>query len=468
MRSDHPVGDYAGRRVTVMGLGRFGGGAGAVRFLVSRGAEVTVTDTRSEADLQDSLRDLTDVGVTRWVLGRHDPDDFRRAELLVANPAVRQDHSLLQLARDHGVPVTSEMNLFCQHNRGRVCAVTGSNGKSTTTALLASILSRTEHRCWLGGNVGRSLLPQVDEIAEDDFVVLELSSFQLADLNRLHFSPHVAVVTNFSPNHLDWHNDLADYRQAKQTILRWQQTSDWAILNGDDPDVACWSTRGQRLWFQQLERACPGASLTGSQARFRWAEVDLVFPLQNWLTLPGRHNLANALAATTAALTVGASATAIELGLRHYEPLPHRLEHVGEAHGRLFVNDSLATTPESTLVALESYSRPIVLLAGGYDKKVDLGPMATAVARKVKAVALMGQTASTLQKLMAEVPDRLATLSPLMTTFADAFDWAVAQSSPGDVVLLSPGCASLDWFRNFVERGEEFRRRAMEWSQPGS
>jgi UDP-N-acetylmuramoylalanine--D-glutamate ligase len=428
-----------------MGLGSFGGGLGAVRFLVERGARVTVTDSRSEAQLADSRAELAGVPVVQWTLGGHDEADFDHADLVVVNPAVRRDHPLLRRCQDRGIPLTSEMNLFWQHQRGIVLAVTGSNGKSTTTAMLHNILRQTGRTCWLGGNLGRSLLPVVDQIAAEDYVVLELSSFQLHDLDRLQARPHVAVVTNFSPNHLDWHGTLDEYRRAKQSLLRWQTADDVAVLNADDADVRTWPTNATVRWFG-------GESID--------AELSAV---RDWVRRPGRHNLANALAAATAAQAVGTTLAQIRVGLETYEPLPHRLQFVGEAAGRKFFNDSLATTPESTLVALDAFTEPIVLLAGGYDKRVDLSTMAAAIASKTKAVALMGQTAPALQALIASNADRRTHCSDPLPDFPTAFAWAVEQSAPGDVVVLSPGCASYDWFRNFADRGEQFAQLARAW-----
>jgi UDP-N-acetylmuramoylalanine--D-glutamate ligase len=446
MLRDHDFTDYRNRRVTVMGLGSFGGGLGAVRFLAERGAAVTVTDTRPPEQLAESLAELEGVPVAQWRLGGHEVADFANTELIVVNPAVRRDHPLLERCRVAGVPLTSEMNLFWQHNPARVLAVTGSNGKSTTTALLHNILRHTSRTCWLGGNLGRSLLPRVDEIQPDDWVVLELSSFQLTDLDRLNVSPHVAVITNFSPNHLDWHGTVDHYRWAKQTMLRWQTAADCYVVNADDAEVATWRGTGQRVEFGGV----------GERSEDNW-------PIKQWLRLPGRHNFANALAATAAALRVGATEEAIRRGLETYEPLPHRLQFVGEAAGRRFYNDSLATTPESTIVALDAFEQPIVLLAGGYDKRVDLSEMAGAVARQTKAVALMGQTASRLHEQIAATDNRCTVASEPLPDIATAFAWAVAQSLPGDVVLLSPGCASFDWFRNFADRGAQFTALAQEW-----
>lgn len=458
--------DWRGARVTVMGLGRFGGGLGAIRFLAERGARVTVTDTQPAEKLAGSLAELEGIRLEAVHLGGHRDDDFTRADFIVATPAVPRSNRYLQLARAAGVAVSSEMNLFWQLNRGRVIAVTGSNGKSTTTALTHSILRATGRRSWLGGNIGRSLLPEVDAIQPNDFVVLELSSFQLEDLDRLEASPHVAVVTNFSPNHLDWHGTLDAYRTAKQSILRWQIGSDFAVLNQDDPDVAAWPTHAARLSFGENDRGSDGVFLRGDHAVARRHGREETFPILEWLRLPGRHNVQNALAATCAALAAGAGLPAVKAGIEGYEPLPHRLQLVAEVDGRRFYNDSLATTPESVVVALEAFDRPIVLLAGGYDKKVDLTPMAAAIARKVRAVALMGQTAPVLDALIARHSEFDGPLRTTQPSFAESFSWAAAQSRTGDVVLLSPGCASYDWFRNFADRGEQFTELARQWRAP--
>ena len=458
---DHDFNDYRQRRVLVMGLGSFGGGIGAVKFLVSRGALVTVTDLRPVEKLAESLSELKETPPDRLVLGRHDKSDFRSADLVVVNPAVKRDCPFLSEAINAGVPITSEMNLFWKWNRAKVIAVTGSNGKSTTTAMIHSIVEKflqrqSGRRAWLGGNIGTSLLPLVDQIQPDDLVVLELSSFQLADINRLQASPHVAVVTNFAPNHLDWHVDLDDYRQAKQAILSWQTPQDTAVLNADDAQVKSWKVNGHRLEFG-LEHTGPhGVFFENRQAVIRINEVEDRWPLMDWLKLPGRHNVANALAAIAASVSVGADAKSAQQGIESYQPLPHRLQFIAEVSGRRFYNDSLATTPESAEVALSAFDAPIVLLAGGYDKHVDLSHMAAAIARQAKAVSLMGQTAISLRETIEGNESCICEVSPPQTSFVAAFDWAVEHSAPGDVILLSPGCASYDWFRNFSDRGAQF------------
>lgn len=457
MKPDHPQRDYCDLNVLVMGLGSFGGGLGAVRFLAKRGARLLITDARPAEKLQESLEELQDIPGVQLKLGRHDEADFRDADLIVVNPAVQPGNPYLRIATDAGVPLTSEMNLFWQWNPASVVAVTGSNGKSTTTALIHSILRSSGRRAWLGGNIGVSLLPQVDQIQKDDVVVLELSSFQLTDLDRLQVSPSVSVITNFAPNHLDWHPSLDHYRWAKQTMLRWQKPSDAAIFNLDDVEVCTWPTIGRRLRFGLKDSGGDGVFMDEHrQAIARLAGEVETYPVAEWLKLPGRHNLSNALAAICAAKQFDVDRAAIQSGIEQYEPLPHRLQWVADIGGRSFYNDSLATTPESAIAAVEAFDAPCIVLSGGYDKHVDLSQMASVIARNAKAVALMGQTGGTLRELISKCTDSTCALSPELPSFRQAFDWAVSQSSPGDVILLSPGCASYDWFRNFADRGRQF------------
>lgn len=464
MIPDHPQRDYRDLNVLVMGLGSFGGGLGVVKFLADRGAQVLITDTRPAEKLAEALAELQGIDGLQLKLGRHDEDDFKSADLVVANPAIRPDNRYLQIARDSGIPLTSEMNLFWQWNRAPVVAVTGSNGKSTTTAMIHSILQHSGQRAWLGGNIGVSLLPQVDQIQDDDVVVLELSSFQLTDLDRLQVSPAVSVITNFAPNHLDWHDSLDHYRWAKQTMLRWQRPADVAVLNADDADVRSWTSAGECLFFGLEDKENDGVfSHPSGDVVVRYHGTEETLPLQNWLRLPGQHNLANASAAVCAALRCRATKESIQSGLEQYKPLPHRLEWVADVQGRSFYNDSLATTPESAIVALDAFQAPIVLIAGGYDKHVDLSEMSLAIGKKAKAVALMGQTAGVIRDFIKQNSSTDCRVSPELTSFREAFGWAVAQSEPGDVILLSPGCASYDWFRNFADRGQQFIEFVHEW-----
>ncbi len=463
--------EYRNRRVTVLGLGQFGGGAGAVEFLVNAGARVLVSDQRSKDGLAITLHYLQKTlgdrfSAVEFCFGRNEASDIDDCELLVVNPAIRPDHKVVLLAAARGMPITTEMGLFWKHCPARIAAVTGSNGKSTTTAMLHAILQQRYPRAWLGGNIGRSLLPVVSQITPADWVVLELSSFQLYWLDQLKVSPQIAVVTNFSANHLDWHDTLDNYRHAKQSILRWQSPDDWSVLPSNDADAGSWPFNGRVHYFGPSEspagpnRRKPGLTL---------ADV------QNWVTLPGEHNLLNGQAAGLAALAAGCTMGEIERSLRGFKALPHRLQLVGSPHGRQCYNDSLATTPESAMLGIESFSQPVVVMLGGYDKGVSLARLAATAFRQAKAIILMGTTGAALkaelERLRANVSDS-TTPAPFIPKIVGPLpDWnsalaaAWSSSAPGDVILLSPGCASYDWFVNFADRGNQFANAVNGWCQ---
>lgn len=481
MPADSADREFANQTVTVMGLGGFGGGVGAVRFLVEAGARVIVTDLRSESELRSSLAQLDSSWPVTLRLGRHDDADFRNSDLVVVNPAVPKASPYLAAARERGVPLTSEMNLFWERNRGRVLAVTGSNGKSTTTAMIHAILEAAlpsnsripsnrqrgpsaadvPQRVWLGGNIGISLLPVVRKIRPQDWVVLELSSFQLEDLAPLRPRPEIAVVTNFSPNHLDRHGTVEAYRQAKQNLLRWQTADQFAVLNADS-EVASWPTAATRLRFGPRDEHRLGVFGERPDVVTRLpsdVSGEQRLPLGRWLRQPGIHNWQNAQAAVAAALAAGVSVDTIEAGVSRFQGLPHRLEFVAEVHGRRCFNDSKSTTPEATVLALQSFDDPIVLLAGGYDKQIDLSAIASAAVTHCRAVALLGQTGPQIGRLIEEAARTANVTGPVMRGFESldaAVEWSLQVAQSGDIVLLSPGCASYDWFPNYIARGEQF------------
>jgi UDP-N-acetylmuramoylalanine--D-glutamate ligase len=459
---------YSGLPVTVMGLGSFGGGVSAARFLAEQGAAVTITDMKSEAELADSIAALADVPIRRVFFGHHPPEAFDDCELLVVNPAVRPDDPSVVTAVRRGIDVTTEIELFLRHNPASVIAVTGSNGKSTTTALIHHLLihAAAESRVWLGGNIGVSLLDRLPEITAEDLVVLELSSFQLEFLRARRFRPNIAVLTNFSPNHLDWHGTESAYRKAKQGIFDAQTADDVAIVPDVAESAAEWRTRGHRFLFGTEDTGCDGVFLEqetlvlrSSHGRFEDA-VRIAVPGQ----LPGEHNRLNIAAAACAAWQAGADPHLFSEALRSFRPLPHRLQLVAEQGGRRFWNDSIATTPESAIMALKVFTDPIVLLAGGYDKGQDLREFAEVICSRASAVVLMGQTAGALEELIAAKAGTQGPAIRLAVNFSDAFGQAVALSRGGTIVLLSPGCASYGWFRDYRERGELFTKMAREWS----
>lgn len=451
--------DLTGHRVTVMGLGTFGGGAAVVRFLSQRGARVRVSDLRTAEQLARTVNELHGLDNVDYALGGHEWSHFEDSDLVVVNPAVRPTNAIIQQAREFGIPLSSEMNLFWQLNRGRVIAVTGSNGKSTTTSMIHTLIDQSGRACWLGGNIGVSLLPEVDRIQEDDWVVLELSSFQLHQLNSIRARPDIAVITNFSPNHLDWHGTLDHYRESKQAIIRWQTAEDWCVLNALDADVIAWPKQSRGLHCG--ESGANSVWADGSLAFIELPGISGSIELEGRLHLPGRHNRQNALQAIAAALLADVGIDDIKRNLSRVKSLPHRLEFVGEFQGRKFYNDSISTTPESTIAALHSFEEPVVILAGGYDKQIDLTSMAHCIGALAKTAVLMGQTSNVIER-------SIRTSWPLhdcstVTDFEEAFRVATSASEKGDIVLLSPGCASYDWFQSFEERGNRFTELVHKW-----
>jgi len=419
-----------------MGLGHFGGGVAAARWLARQGAVVTVTDLADETILADALAALGDVPIARTHLGGHREDDFRDAEVVVVNPAVRPGNRLLEIARKSGARLSSEIELFLEATAARTIGVTGSNGKSTTAAMTAAILRAAGQNAWLGGNIGQSLLDQLDRIESDDWAVLELSSFQLWYLGPSVPMPQIAVITNCTPNHLDWHTDYRQYQSAKQRLLVGQSDDDAAVLNTLDPEVRGWhaKVRGKLFSLPSLED----------------------MPL---LSVPGMHNRINAALAAAAARAAGCDEAAIVRGLQSYEPLGQRLEPVATVDGRTFYNDSASTTPESTIAALQSLDRPVWLLAGGRDKGSDFGPMALSIVENAQGAAFFGMVAPRLRDMVVaqslELPS--SALPCLATeTLDQAFSWCWQSSRPGDAIVLSPGCASSDQFQNYRARGERF------------
>lgn len=451
-----------GKRVVVMGLGRFGGGLGATRFLVERGARVLVTDLAPPEKLSDGLRELApwiDAGKVDLRLGGHEIRDFANADLVVANPAAPRpwNNPYLNAARNAGVPITTEIALLIERlpNRDRVLAVTGTAGKSTTTAMLAHVLrSRLgEDRVHLGGNIGGSLLATLDSMRTDDVVVLEVSSAMLhwtrhALTGERAFAPKVAALTNLAPNHLDWHEDLDHYRESKRELLAHQRPGDIAVFG----DESIWSDANDAVRVTKPD------------------EVRALEPTvaARGLAIPGAHNLRNASVALHAAgQFLNEPAESVIEAILDFPGLPHRLCLVAERMIRngappvRFYNDSKCTTPDACLLAVGSFAdhpgaHKVRLIAGGYDKQVDLSPVG-ALAAHIAGLYVIGATSS---QILDAVPpnhrDRAhacATLDTAMARIADDLQ-------PGEIVLLSPACASWDQFENYEQRGERFAELA--------
>ena len=471
--------DWQDCRVTVMGLGRFGGGVAATRWLVDRGARVTVTDLRAAGELQESLAQLDGVALESLVLGDHPESAFADRDVLVVNPAVRPGNRFVERFREAGI-VSSEIELLLSALPPgvTVIGVTGSNGKSTTSALIHHLLVERSGQVWLGGNIGHSLLPDVARMQRGDIVVLELSSFQLHYLAETQLAVDVAVVTNLTANHLDWHADLSAYAAAKHVLVARQSLRQVAILPADDAAFDEWRVRGQRVVFGACDNGEDGVFVEDGMLVVRRAASEDATRLDLPSSLSGVHqqrNLAAALAAVEQVDPQRTTVAGLADRLARFQTLPHRQEQVAVHNGIRFVNDSNATTPESTMAALESLRGPITLIAGGASKGVDLSHLAAVIRRRVRHVVLIGETAHTLASLIRgeaagrpheRASDQVSDVCQvqLSETLEAAFGAAVALVSQGGIVLLSPACASFGMFRDYRDRGEQFSKLAKGWT----
>ncbi len=454
--------DFTGKRVTVMGLGRFGGGVGVTRFLAGRGARVTVSDAAGPEKLAGSVEQIQDLRVELH-LGGHLETDFTEADLVVVNPAVPKTAEPLAWAKAAGVPLTAEMNLFFELCPAKIVGVTGSSGKSTTTSMIHSVLSTASAagdlaypRVWLGGNIGINLLREIDRISAADLVVLELSSFQLEDLGVVRRGPSVGVITNFAENHLDRHGSMAAYIDAKLNILRFLGDDGIAVLCAEDSEVlrAAASVAPRRTTTYGVDtgdvRVIDGFYCRTPERSSRLSPVGAV-------QVPGRHNRLNAAAAVAVGESLGASSSSIESGLRGFSGLPHRIEFVGEVGGVRYYNDSIATVPDRTMVAIEAFAEPLILILGGSDAKgSDFTAMAEQIAARAKAAVLIGEAAGRIGRAIREADSRGRLPVYDAGDLASAVKQSAALAAAGDVVVLSPACASYDQFVNFQQRGERF------------
>lgn len=455
--------DFAGRRVTIVGLGKGRTAAGIARFLVANGATVTITDPKTKDQLTEGIGRL---GATpaELVLGPSS-DDAALADpdfVFVIN-GVRPRSATVQRAAQRGIPVLTEIGLFFRLCPAPIVGITGTKGKSTTFALSSRILEQGPKRVVAGGNIGTAIIDLLPTISPDDIVVLELSSFQLETLGR---SPHVAVITNVLEDHLDHHGTRDAYVAAKRNILAWQGPRDIAVLNLDDPTtVALHTGAASGIWGYSL-------ALRPKRGAYRDTDGTLAlvdgagrrpFAHERELRVPGRHNVSNVLAAAIVGAIHGIAPDAIGEAVRTFGGLPHRLEVVAEAGGILYVNDSQGTTPYATIPALTAHGRRAAVILGGVSKGADWTELATAVLRDARGAVLIGQSADELAAALERAgASRSGFPIVRAETLPDAVRAARGMAKPGDVVLLSPAAASFDMFSSYEERGEIFRRTARE------
>jgi UDP-N-acetylmuramoylalanine--D-glutamate ligase len=435
------------KKILVVGLARTG--VAVARFLAEQGAQVTVTDMKDDAELAPWMAKLEDLSIN-YQLGQHDKHTFLMADLIVVSPGVPMDIKPIQLARAQKRTVISEIELAAAFITAPIAAITGTNGKTTTTTLTGEIFRACGFPTFVGGNIGNPLIDLVESGEQVERVVVELSSFQLEGISR--FRPQVAVLLNITEDHLDRYDTFQEYIDAKVRIFENQTADDFAVLNMDDPLVAAYADRlTARVVPMSRERElAEGISCRDGIITFRWEGYEERFPTEGF-KLKGVHNLDNVMAALATTLLLGCDAPRALAAVEDFPGLPHRMELVGTVGGVPWYNDSKGTNVGSVVKSLESFTGRVTLIAGGKDKGGDYGPLAELVRERVSHLILIGEAKERIRSALGHLTD---------TRSAGSLEEAVALAHQltegGGVVLFSPACSSFDMFRSYEERGERF------------
>jgi UDP-N-acetylmuramoylalanine--D-glutamate ligase len=443
--------EYRDKQIAVIGLAV--SNTPLIRYLAEAGAKVTVFDRKTAADLQIYFDQLTGLNL-RFNLGDDYLSHLNGFEYVFIAPGIRKDLPEFEKARAAGAVFSSEMELFLAKCPGKIIGITGSSGKTTTTTLIGKMVAAAFASSFVGGNIGRSLIGDLPQMNQSSRIILELSSFQLQELKQ---SPNLAVITNVTPNHLDMHSSMNEYIQAKSNILRYQGSGDIAILNHDNEITRNLQSlvKGD-LYFFSFNRKIPeGAYLDGEELALRIGGNTEIVCSRSDLKLLGDHNVENILTAALAARLTGVPLNEISEVAVSFTGVEHRLELVRELNGVSYYNDSISTTPARALAGLKAMTRPTVLIAGGYDKKLPFDELAAQIVKTCKHLVVLGVTAPLIIAAVHAVQPGF----PISRAgdLPEAIARAAGVTVPGDVVLLSPACASYDMFRNFQERGSLFK-----------
>jgi UDP-N-acetylmuramoylalanine--D-glutamate ligase len=436
--------EFRGKKVTVVGLAR--SGIAAARALHALGAIVTVTDKKPLEQLSEQVKALGSTSITVEA-GGHPDRVFLNADIVVLSPGVPKIPQILS-ARQQGVKVISELELAWLLSQSRYVGITGTNGKSTVTTLVGLMLERARKKVLVAGNIGNALTEDISLLQKQDWIVAELSSFQLEDIDT--FRPRVAAILNVTQDHLDRYRTIDEYGEAKARVFMNQRKGDFLILNFDDPIVKSYARRTSAtvMPFSRLLRFNPGASVLNGSLTVNGRTICRVDDIR----IRGVHNLENALAAAAISLCAGADPDSIAAVLREFPGLEHRLEFIREKDGVLYINDSKGTNVGAVVKSVEGFSQPVILIAGGLDKGSDFSPLHDLFKKQVKLLILIGKAADKMAKALGT-----ATETVFARTLQDAVKIAAMRAARGDVVLLSPACASFDMFKDFEDRGRQFK-----------
>ena len=441
-----------GEKVLVIGAAR--SGLAGAEFLAKQGNEVVLTDMKQAVQVDN----LAELGVS-FVWGEQPDVEAIKPDYIVMSPGVPLTIPPVKYAKEHGIPVIGELELAYRNCKAPFAAITGTNGKTTTTTLIGELMKKTGRQVFVGGNIGVPIITYADKLQEEDIVVAEVSSFQLETVES--FCPHLALMINLTPDHLDRHGDMAGYLAAKARIFENQKESDYLVLNYDDEALRelAPQSRGKVIFFSQKHKLEEGVYLDGSQVMLALNGESLFICNADEIAIKGKHNLENAMGAIVFAYLSGVRAEDIRDVLMTFQGVEHRLEPVRTLNEVLYINDSKGTNPDSTIKAIEAYDRPIVIILGGKNKGVPFTELAGLVKERVKKAVLVGQAKEELAEALdaADFNDYVRTES-----FEEAVTKAAELAEPGDIVLLSPACTSWDMFSSFEERGRLFKKLVME------
>ncbi len=441
--------DVKGKRVLVVGLGK--SGVASSLFLQSRGAKVTVSDAKSQEQLRHEIPALLDKGIVVET-GKHGERTFRDQDLIVVSPGVPSDVPPLFNARREGTPVIGEIELAARYLEGQIVAITGSNGKTTTTTLTGEVIAAGGRKVLVGGNIGTPAITFVDQSSPETWVVLEISSFQLETIET--FRPHISAILNVTPDHLDRHGSMENYIAAKKRIFETQTEKDFAVLNADDATCVAMGQglKSEAYWFSRLHEVKRGAFVRDGKIYFRDAKGDLEILPVSEITLKGAHNVENVLAAVTMGRLAEIEPAAIRQAVKDFKAVEHRLEYVATIQGVQYFNDSKATNVDATIKALESFPGCVHLILGGKDKGSDYTLLNDLLRERVKKVYTIGAAAEKIEQQLTGVADVFSA-----GTLDNAVRRAAESAVAGDIILLAPACASFDQFVSYEQRGKVFK-----------
>lgn len=458
--------NFKNKKVTVMGLGLYedGSGISAVRFLLSQGAKIVVTDLKTKEQLADQIARLGKLAnQIKFVLGKHQESDFTSADLIVKNPGVPSTSKYLKIAKDHNIPIETDISIFFQLvDRKRIIGITGTRGKSTTTTLIYELIKAKDANAVLGGNITKSPLAQMSAVKKGGPVILELSSWMTESLEPIKKSPHIAVFTNIYPDHLNTYAGIKEYAEAKKNIFVFQNLQDYVIFNRDNSYTFKMGQEApsQRFWISAKKFPEEnGCFISAGQIIYRRDGVEQVICSVKDILLPGEHNLMNVLMAVTVAMINGQKPTEIKRVLKNFTGLVDRLELLKQVNGIKFYNDTTSTTPEATMAALKALgkNKKIILIAGGSDKGLDFKQLVREIKLTCQAIVLLsGSGTDRLKQYLTKSNGKLKIAE--VKSMADAVGVAKSYSKKGDLILLSPACASFGLFTNEFDRGRQFRQ----------